>query len=71
VHELLPGGAGDAAGFQPGDVILKLDELGTRPLTIANVYPLLHRPGVFHFIVRRGDRTRALTFQLKNPAIGK
>jgi predicted aspartyl protease len=67
VHAILPGSASDKAGFQPGDVLLKLDELGKRPLTIANVYPLIHRPGVFHFTVRRGDQTLPLTFELKDP----
>ena len=55
--------------IQPGDVLLKLDELGNRPATIANVYPLLHQPGVFHFTVRRGDETLPLTFELKNPVL--
>lgn len=69
VHEILPGSASDLAGFKPGDVLLKVDELDAKPLTIANVYPLVHRPGVFHITVRRGDQTVPLTLELKSPAM--
>lgn len=67
VHEILPGSAGDRAGFKPGDVIVRLEELGQVPPTIANVYPLVHRPGVLHFTVLRGGQMLPLTLELKNP----
>jgi hypothetical protein len=67
IHEILPGSAGERAGFQPGDVLLHLDQLGSKPLTVANVYPLMHRPGTYHFVVRRGGQTVPLTLELKNP----
>ena len=68
VHELLPGGAGDKAGFQPGDVLLDVGELPKGPpLTMARVYPLLHRVGTWHFTVKRGGQTLPVTLELKNP----
>jgi predicted aspartyl protease len=67
IHEILPGSAADLAGFLPGDVIIRLEELGGSAPTIANVYPLVHQPGVLHFTVRRDGRTLPLTLELKNP----
>jgi hypothetical protein len=69
VHEILPGSASDLAGFKPGDVLLHVDELGKSPLTIASVYPLVHRPGVLHFTVRRDGHALPLTLELKNPPL--
>jgi predicted aspartyl protease len=68
VHAILPGSASDLAGFMPGDIIVRLAELGNAEPTIANVYPLVHRPGVYHFTVQRGGQTLLLTLELKNPA---
>ncbi len=68
VREIRAGSPGDQAGFRSDDVIVGLNELGKAPLTIANVYPLVHRPGTYHFTVRRGDQTLSLTLELKNPA---
>jgi len=67
VHEILPGSAGQRAGFEKGDRILALRELGDAPLTIANVYPLLHRAGLCHFTVQRGGQKLPLLLELKNP----
>ena len=67
VHDVLPGSAGQQAGFQKGDVLVGLEELGSAPLTIANVYPLLHRAGTCHFTVQRGTQKLPLTLELKNP----
>ena len=68
IHEILPGSAGDLAGFLPGDVIVSLQELnGVRP-TIANVYPIVHRPGLLHFTVRRDNQMLPLTLELTNPS---
>jgi hypothetical protein len=68
VHEILPGSAGEKAGFLAGDVIVKVDELGSAPLIMANVYPLLHRAGTSHFVVKRGGERTLLTLELKDPA---
>jgi hypothetical protein len=68
VRAILPGSAGDLAGFLPGDVIVHVDELGKGPLTMAALYPLVHQAGIYHFTVKRGDRTVPLTLELKNPA---
>jgi predicted aspartyl protease len=68
IHEILPGSAGDRAGFKPGDIIVGLAELDPSPPTIANVYPLVHRPGILHFTVQRAGQTLSLTFELKNPS---
>ena len=67
VHEVLPGSASQRAGFQKGDVLVALEELGAAPLTMANVYPLLHRAGNHHFTVQRGAQKLPLTLELKNP----
>jgi hypothetical protein len=67
VHALRPGSAGEKAGFHTGDVLVRIDELGNAPLTMARVYPLLHRPGVSHVVVKRDNKTIALTLALKNP----
>ena len=68
LHELLPGGPGEKAGFLKGDILLRVKELGNTPLLMANVYPLLHRAGTSHFLVKRGEKTIPLTLELKNPA---
>lgn len=67
VHEVLPGSASQRAGFQKGDVLVALEELGSAPLTMANVYPLLHRAGICHFTVQRDAEKLPLTLELKNP----
>jgi predicted aspartyl protease len=67
VHEVLPGSASQRAGFQKGDVLVALEELGAAPLTMANVYPLLHRTGNHHFTVQRGSQKLPLTLELENP----
>ncbi len=69
IRAILPGSASDLAGFKPGDVVLKLKELGKNPLTIADVYPLVHRPGVYHFTVQRGNQTLPVTLVLKRPPV--
>jgi hypothetical protein len=35
---------------------------------MASVYPLLHRTGTYHFIVRRGGTKVPLTLELREPA---
>ena len=66
VRTLFPGSAGEAAGFQAGDVLAKVNELRDAPLTMANVYPLLHRSGTTHFLVTRRGATVPLVLVLKN-----
>ncbi len=68
VGAVLVGSAGEQAGFQMGDVLLKVAELGAEPLTMANVYPLLHQAGTIHVLIRRGLDTRLRTLELKSPA---
>ena len=70
VHEVLPGSAGERAGFQAGDILAALDELGATPLKMASVYPLLHRVGAHHFVVLRGGKKIPLTLELLAPAPG-
>jgi hypothetical protein len=65
VGDVLPGSDSERAGFQAGDVLLKVDELGSAPLTMANVYPLLHRAGTVHVLIQRGDSTVPLRLELK------
>ena len=65
VNAILPGSAGEKAGFQAGDVLVKLAELGA-PLTIADVYPLFHQPGTYHLTVKRDGQTLPLTLTLEN-----
>lgn len=67
IHEILPGSPGEAAGFQTGDVIVKIDEIAESPLTLKSVYPLIHTPGTYHFTVRRGDTTVPLVLELTDP----
>ena len=67
VHDVLPGSAGQRAGFQKGDVLVALEELGSAPLTMASVYPQLHRAGIHHFTVQRGTQKLPLALELKNP----
>jgi len=66
VRTVLPGSASEEAGFQAGDVLLKVDELSSAPLTMTNVYPLLHRSGTTHFLIKRGGATLPLALELKN-----
>ena len=68
VHEVLPGSAGKEAGFQAGDILAAMKELGPAPLSMASVYPLLHRAGTYHFVVRRGGVKIPLTLKLNEPA---
>jgi TPR repeat protein len=67
IHEILPGSPGEAAGFQTGDVIVKIDEVAESPPTLKTVYPLIHTPGTYHLTVRRGDATVPLVLELKDP----
>jgi predicted aspartyl protease len=65
VHEVLPGSASEQAGFKSGDILVKMEELGSKPLTMANVYPLIHQPGTSHFTVKRGAPLVSLTLEIK------
>jgi len=67
VRTVLPGSASEKAGFQSGDVLVKVDALGTTPLNMANVYPLLHRSGTIHFLIKRKGALLPLTLELKSP----
>lgn len=67
VRQMLPGSAGEKVGFQKGDILIALPELKGKPLTIANVYPILHREGTWHFTVRRGAEKIPITLVLSAP----
>lgn len=70
VREVLPDTPAFRAGFQTDDVVVKLDELGSAPLTIDKVYFLLHQPGTYHFTVKRRDQMLPLVLEIKDPLIG-
>ncbi len=67
VREVLPGSAGQRAGFEKGRCASLAKGAGRRAMTIANVYPRLHREGTCHFTVQRGAQKLPLLLQLKNP----
>ena len=69
VHAILPGSAGEKAGFETGDVLVKLDEWGEAPLTLSALYPLLHKAGVYHFTVKRDGQNLRVTLRLADPHI--
>jgi len=70
VREILPGSDAAQAGFQTGDCIIEVSELGKAPLLIANLYPLLHTPGSYHVTVRRNEQTLPLVLQIHDPFAG-
>ena len=63
------GSASHLAGFLPSDVLTKFDELGTKPLTLGNVYTLLRQPGVYHLTIRRQKKLLPLTLHIEDLAL--
>ena len=69
IHEILPDSVAAKAGFQTGDVLVKVDELGDSPLSLPTFYPLLHRVGLWHCHVQRSGQLIMVPLELKDTTV--
>ena len=65
VCALIPDGAGAKSGFQIGDKIVSVDELGSGRFTMAAIRHLLSTEGTSHFQITRNGEKMSLQLSLK------